>query len=256
MSRSGDRDATEGATATQRRDENGEEKEKSQCTNTLISRRRLLAAAAGAGLGLAVPAAARGDADEPADEPFPKDAAEAGQRLAAGNKRFVAGESIHPRATKEWRQRLTKQQKPFAAVLGCSDSRVPAELVFDQGFGNLFVIRVAGNVFAPDGLGSLEYAWLHLKVPLVLVLGHEGCGAVAAALEARFGQAKEPEAVAALVRRIDPAPEGPRPQAGGRGAAPGGGGSQRPLVDGPARRQPRREEGAGGEALRHGRRRL
>ncbi len=169
----------------------------------MISRRRLLAAAAGAGLGLVAPAAARARAAQ--DEPFPKDAGEARQRLVAGNKRFVAGESIHPRATKEWRQRLSKGQKPFAAVLCCSDSRSPPELVFDQGFGDLFVIRVAGNVFAPDGLGSLEYAWLHLKVPLVLVLGHEGCGAVAAALEAKFHQAKEPEAVTALVRRIDPA---------------------------------------------------
>ena len=82
--------------------------------------------------------------------------------------------------------------------------RVPSELVFDQGFGDLFVCRVAGNVFAPDMLGSLEYAWSHLKVPLVLVLGHEGCGAVAAALAAKFHQAKEPEAIAALVRLIEP----------------------------------------------------
>ncbi len=172
----------------------------------MFSRRRLLTSAAGLGLGLAASSVIRADDLKAApEEPFPKDAKEALQRLAAGNKRFVAGESIHPRASKEWRQRLTKGQKPFAAVLSCSDSRVPSELVFDQGFGDLFVIRVAGNVLAPDGLGTLEYAWLHLKLPLVLVLGHEGCGAVAAALEAKFHQAKEPEAVAALVHRIDPA---------------------------------------------------
>ena len=94
---------------------------------SMISRRRLLAAAAGAGLGLAASSVIRADDPKPApeDEPFPKDAKEALQRLVAGNKRFVAGESIHPRATKEWRQRLTKGQKPFAAVLSCSDSASP-----------------------------------------------------------------------------------------------------------------------------------
>ena len=174
--------------------------------NDLISRRRLLASAAGIGLGLAASSVIRADdAKPPPEEPFPKDAKAALQRLVVGNKRFVEDEPIHPHADREWRKGLTGGQKPFATVLCCSDSRVPPELVFDQGLGDLFVIRVAGNVFAPDGLGSLEYAWLHLKVPLVLVLGHEGCGAVAAALEAKFHQAKEPEAIAALVRRIDPA---------------------------------------------------
>ena len=118
------------------------------------------------------------------------------------------------------------------------------------------MVRVAGNVFAPDGLGSLEYAWLHLKVPLVLVLGHEGCGAVAAALEAKFHQAKEPEAVAALVRRIDPALKDLDPKLAGEAQAGRGGGGQRPLVDGAARRQSRREKGAGGQALRDGRGRV
>ncbi len=170
-----------------------------------ISRRRMLASAVGVGLGLAAPAMAPAEAPKPSpEEPFPKDAKEAQRRLIAGNKRFVVGDSIHPRATKEWRQRLTRTQKPFAAVLGCSDSRVPAELIFDQGFGDLFVVRNAGNVVATDVLGSLEYADVHLKVPLLLVLGHEGCGAVTAALAAKFHQAKEPERIESVLEMIVP----------------------------------------------------
>jgi carbonic anhydrase len=111
-----------------------------------------------------------------ADETPPRDAAGARRRLVEGNRRFVAGESHHDHASKEWRKRLAAEQKPFAAVLGCSDSRVPTELVFDQGFGDLFVIRIAGNVISTDVLGSLQYAWHHLHVPLLVVLGHEGCG--------------------------------------------------------------------------------
>jgi carbonic anhydrase len=88
--------------------------------------------------------------------------------------------------------------------LGCSDSRVPAELVFDQGFGDLFVIRVAGNVISTDVVGSLQYAWYHLRVPLLVVLGHEGCGAVTAALDAKFKRHREPERIEALVRMVEP----------------------------------------------------
>ncbi len=162
-----------------------------------MTRRGLLAAAAGLGLGLRATAA-------PAEEPFPKDSAEARRRLIEGNKRFMAGESIYGHTSKEWRQQLAGGQKPFAAVLGCSDSRVPPELVFDQGFGALFVIRVAGNVIGTDVLGSLQYAYHHLRVPLVVVLGHEGCGAVTAALDAKFRRAHEPERIEALVRMIEP----------------------------------------------------
>src|SRR5262249_12629142 len=138
------------------------------------------------------------------DATVPKDAAQAWQRLLEGNKRFVAGESVHRHASKEWRRRLTAGQKPFATILGCSDSRVPAELVFDQGFGDLFVIRVAGNVISTDVVGSLEYAWHHLHVPLLVVLGHEGCGAVTAALDAKFKRAHEIDRIEALVRMIEP----------------------------------------------------
>jgi carbonic anhydrase len=138
------------------------------------------------------------------DKPTPQDAAEAKQSLLDGNKRFVAGESIHGHATGEWRKKLTGGQKPFAAILGCSDSRVPTELVFDQGFGDLFVIRVAGNVISTDVVGSLEYAEHHLHVPLLMVLGHEGCGAVTAALDAKLRGAHEPERIEVLVRMIEP----------------------------------------------------
>jgi carbonic anhydrase len=139
-----------------------------------------------------------------AGEAAPRDAAEARQRLLDGNQRFVAGESIHGHANKDWRKRLAAGQKPFATILGCSDSRVPVELVFDQGFGDLFVIRVAGNVISTDVVGSLEYAEHHLNVPLLVVLGHEGCGAVTAALDAKFKRAREPEKIEALVRMIEP----------------------------------------------------
>ena len=160
-----------------------------------MTRRRLLASAAGLGAGLSVPTALwAGGGDEAA----PKDAAEARQRLLEGNKRFVAGESAHGHTGKEWRKRLTAGQKPFATILGCSDSRVPIELIFDQGFGDLFVIRIAGNVISADVEGSLQYAEHHLHVPLLVVLGHEGCGAVTAALDAKFKRAREPERIEAL----------------------------------------------------------
>lgn len=110
--------------------------------------------------------------------------AEALARLLAGNERFVAGRPQHPHDSASWREGLTGGQQPFAAVLGCSDSRVPPELVFDEGLGDLFVIRQAGHVADEDTLGSLEYAVEHLGVRLVAVLGHQSCGAVQAAVSA------------------------------------------------------------------------
>jgi carbonic anhydrase len=166
-----------------------------------MTRRRLLGSAAGLGLGLAVPTALW---VRSADEAVPKNATEARQRLVDGNKRFIAGQSVHGHASKEWRKRLATGQTPFATILGCSDSRFPAELVFDQGFGDLFVIRVAGNVISTDVVGSLQYAWYHLRVPLLVVLGHEGCGAVTAALDAKFRRHREPERIEALVRMVEP----------------------------------------------------
>src|SRR5436190_12586162 len=109
-------------------------------------------------------------------------AQEALRRLKAGNKRFVAGQARFPTVQKEVLANLAKGQQPFATVLGCSDSRVPPELLFDAGFGELFVVRVAGNVLGPSILGTLQYAGTHLRTPLFVVLGHEGCGAVEAAI--------------------------------------------------------------------------
>jgi carbonic anhydrase len=126
-------------------------------------------------------------------------------RLMEGNRRFVEGKAQHPHQTKQWRAGLTTGQHPIAAILGCSDSRVPVEELFDQGFGDLFVIRVAGNVAAEDERGSIEYAVAHLAVPLVLVVGHEQCGAVTAALSPEAERRHEAAEVQALLARIDPA---------------------------------------------------
>ncbi len=103
--------------------------------------------------------------------------------LMRGNGRFVGGASVSPRADKAHIEKLAEDgQNPFVAVLACADSRVPVENIFDMGFGDIFTIRVAGNVIGPDQLGSLEYAVDHLGVPLVLILGHTNCGAIHGAI--------------------------------------------------------------------------
>jgi len=104
--------------------------------------------------------------------------------LKAGNARFSAGKPTHPHETREWRAAIATEQHPYAVILGCSDSRVSPEVVFDEGLGELFVVRQAGHVADDDTLGSIEYAVGHLHVPLVVVLGHEKCGAVQAAVGA------------------------------------------------------------------------
>jgi carbonic anhydrase len=110
---------------------------------------------------------------------------EALARLVEGNRRFCRGEARGPAFRVETAAELAKSQRPWATILGCSDSRVPPEWVFDAGLGELFVVRVAGNVFSPEVAGTLQYAGSHLQTPLFVVLGHEGCGAVAAALATR-----------------------------------------------------------------------
>ncbi|HIG11835.1 MAG: carbonic anhydrase [bacterium] len=110
-------------------------------------------------------------------------ATEALERLCAGNHRFVTGKSDRENLCSDSRRNsLVAQQEPFAVLIGCSDSRVPAEIVFDCGLGDLFVIRVAGNIVADSQVGSVEYAVEHLGTLLVVVLGHTGCGAVQATL--------------------------------------------------------------------------
>jgi carbonic anhydrase len=125
-------------------------------------------------------------------------------RLVAGNERFVRGEARFPTVQKEVLAELARGQRPYATILGCSDSRVPPELVFDAGFGELFIVRVAGNVISAEVMGTLQYASLHLHTPLFVVLGHEGCGAVEAALAARQPDVVSPERIAVLLRSIQP----------------------------------------------------
>jgi len=132
-------------------------------------------------------------------------AEEALERLKEGNKRFVSGRARFPTIQKEVLAELAKGQQPYATVLGCSDSRVPPELVFDAGFGELFIIRVAGNVLGPSIAGTLQYAATHLHTPLFVVLGHEGCGAVEAAITSRFHGARHKSRIASLLKNIVPA---------------------------------------------------
>ena len=127
------------------------------------------------------------------------------RRLLDGNDRFARGMAEQRTPDAAARARLLDVQQPFATVLGCSDARVPPEMVFDQGLGDLFVVRVAGNVVAPEVLGSLGYALVHLQTPLFVVLGHERCGAVQAALRALRGEGTEPGTLGLLLADILPA---------------------------------------------------
>jgi len=114
------------------------------------------------------------------------------RRLLEGNARWSAGKSIHPDSDFARRQSVAREgQKPFAAILSCADSRVPPELLFDEGVGDLFVVRVAGNSIDKLGAQSLEYAAEHLGVEMILVLGHQSCGAVKGAVDAYPGAAPE-----------------------------------------------------------------
>jgi carbonic anhydrase len=155
--------------------------------------------------------------------------AEAMSRLKEGNGRYTSGKQQHPHESSEERtymatnsyenlgmtaadaakrrEELTKSQHPFAIVLGCADSRVPPEIVFDQGLGDLFVVRVAGNVIDDHSLGSIEYAVDHLAVRLIVVLGHQRCGAVKAAKETIAATGEAPAHIQSLVTAIQPAVE-------------------------------------------------
>jgi len=136
---------------------------------------------------------------------------EAMQKLMDGNKRFVSGTLAQKDLGAKKREELAKGQKPFATVLTCSDSRVPPELLFDQGLGDIFVVRVAGNVVDPIALGSIEYAAEHLGSPLVLILGHSKCGAVKATLESKG----KPEGnIGAIVKKIIPAVDAAKKKGG------------------------------------------
>jgi carbonic anhydrase len=133
--------------------------------------------------------------------------AEAISKLKEGNGRYTSGNLQRPGQTAERRTELAKTQHPFAAIVGCSDSRVPPEIVFDQGLGELFVVRVAGNVINDEGLGSIEYTVDHLGTRLILVLGHQRCGAVDAAKQTIAAKGKAPGHIESLVTAIKPAVE-------------------------------------------------
>jgi carbonic anhydrase len=104
--------------------------------------------------------------------------------LLEGNERFIAGRRQHPNQDADRRTAVAPGQRPFAVLFGCSDSRLAAEIIFDRGLGDLFVVRTAGHVVGPEVLGSIEYAVAALDVPLIAVLGHDSCGAIGAALDA------------------------------------------------------------------------
>jgi len=135
---------------------------------------------------------------------------EALERLRKGNRRFASGESSRERDLGESRRaEIAKQQEPFAVILGCSDSRVPVEILFDQGLGDLFVIRVAGNIVAPSQIGSVEFACARFGTRLVVVLGHSQCGAIIATLE-ELQQPTERQSrnLRSIVDRVRPSVEG------------------------------------------------
>ncbi|WP_432512714.1 carbonic anhydrase [Kineococcus sp. SYSU DK001] len=177
------------------------------------TRRGLLRWGALAGAGTVLTACASGG--EPAGPGAPPgrpevvdDPDQALELLREGNARFVTAHEQHTAGTLQRRVHVASAQHPFAIVLSCADSRVPPELVFDQGLGDLFVVRTAGQVLAPPVLGSIQYGVEHLHVPLVLVLGHENCGAVSATVDAvRHHSAASGTAIDSLVDAIRPAVE-------------------------------------------------
>jgi carbonic anhydrase len=137
-------------------------------------------------------------------------AAEALQRLRDGNERFASNLRLSaPLFSNDRRAELVAGQEPFAIILGCSDSRVPAEIVFDQGLGDLFVIRVAGNIVAPSQIGSVEFAVSQYGTRLVVVLGHSQCGAILATIDELSRGGENPKGnIKSIVNRVKPSVEG------------------------------------------------
>ncbi|MFF5369885.1 carbonic anhydrase [Streptomyces sp. NPDC013187] len=162
------------------------------------------AAALGAGLGVARTATAAPTDSRPA-EPRPGTPEQAWRELAAGNRRWRAFRERHPHENPAMRRTLATAQHPFAVVLGCIDSRVPPELVFDQGLGDLMTVRTAGEVLDEAVLGSVAYGVLELGIPLIVVLGHQSCGAVRAAVSAEQSGERLPAHMQYLVDQISPA---------------------------------------------------
>jgi carbonic anhydrase len=149
---------------------------------------------------------------ESSGDDAPVGADDALARLMEGNARFLRGEPLFSHTPREVLADLAEGQKPYATIVGCSDSRVPPELLFDAGFGDLFIVRVAGNVISPTVMGSIQYAGTHLKTPLFVILGHQRCGAVQAALAAKFRGARERSRIELLLQDILPGLEAIDPQ--------------------------------------------
>lgn len=168
------------------------------------SRRKFMLSAGVSGVALL---STRGAADQPADKLTSKPDAVL-KELLEGNKRFVEGRLANPRRTPKDFAALAEGQKPVAVIVGCADSRVPPEVIFDQGVGDLFVVRVAGNIVSGAGpvvKGSIEFAVAELGVRLILVLGHSQCGAVKAAIEHIDAKDDLPGSIGELIKPIRPA---------------------------------------------------
>ena len=144
------------------------------------------------------------DGEDGTTYPHPHSPAEAWATLMEGNQRFVEGTSSHPNQDAARRASLLSNQQPFAVIFGCSDSRLAAEIIFDLGLGDAFVVRTAGHVIDNTVLGSLEYSVEYLNVPLIVVLGHDSCGAVTATKEAVATGAMPVGFIRDLVERITP----------------------------------------------------
>lgn len=184
---------------------------------TGMNRRRLFGVAGVTAAGAALAACSTDSKDDaeptsssktapgPVHRPEIETPAQAREELRKGNERYLKGEQVHPGTDEMRRVEVALKQEPFAAILTCADSRVPVEIVTDQGFGDLFVVRVAGNVVGSSELGSLQYAVEHLHVPLIAVAGHAKCGAVGAAVEVADGGAMPGGAIDDIVDHIMPA---------------------------------------------------
>src|SRR3954454_13675366 len=133
--------------------------------------------------------------------PTPRDAFEL---LLAGNQRFVAGAPEHPNQDAVRRAEIAPSQQPFAVLFGCSDSRLAAEIIFDRGLGDLFVVRTAGHIIGAEVLATIEYGVTVLGAPLVVILGHDSCGAIQATHDVLSGRAEADPGLRAIVDRIAP----------------------------------------------------
>lgn len=161
------------------------------------------------------------DRPERSYEVRPKNPREAWDRLMRGNRRFVAGDRLHPNQDAHRRQDIAAAQAPFATIFSCADSRVASEIIFDQGLGDLFVVRTAGHVLDPCVIGSIEFGVEAVGSPLVVVMGHESCGAVKAAVEAADTGAFPPGYIRDVVEKVMPSVVQAQRQGPDGGAHPG-----------------------------------